>query len=149
MPATSGTHVPTSLAYLHELDTVLVQRGLGGGRFFGLEGFHPAERDGQGDGTFRWSTARASLTIPGGEDVALTVTGGRPVGAPPAEIVVRIGRQGGGAAPLIVAAASGMATGIYCRHITHLCHALVTIRSVCQGAWSGRGSEGRMSRCAA
>ena len=183
-PGLAGTHVPTSLAYLHELDTVLVQRGLGGGRrsssiaraihlwlargrpvffvftdrdffsffapelslaevgdaridllmlertrsrvprnavrgpirlrvfqvrrsdtpraavdigdptadvFFGLEGFHPAERDGQGDGTFRWSTARASLTIPGGEDVALTVAGGRPAGAPPAEIVVRMG----------------------------------------------------------
>ena len=53
--------------------------------FFGLEGFHPAARDGQGDGTYRWSTALATLTIPGGEDVALTVAGGRPAGAPPAE----------------------------------------------------------------
>ena len=31
-PGLAGTHVPTSLAYLHELDTVLVQRGPSGGR---------------------------------------------------------------------------------------------------------------------
>ena len=57
---------------------------------FGLEGFHTAERDGLGDGTFRWSRERASLTIPGGLDVALTVAGGRPAGVPPAEISVRM-----------------------------------------------------------
>ena len=56
--------------------------------FFGLEGFHTAERDGRGDGTFRWSGARASLTIPAGVEVALTVAGGRPAGVPPAEIRV-------------------------------------------------------------
>ncbi len=56
--------------------------------FFDLDGFHAAERDGQGDGTFRWSGERAALTIPGGVDVALTVAAGRPAGASPAEISV-------------------------------------------------------------
>lgn len=59
--------------------------------FFDLDGFHAAERDGQGDGTFRWSGERASLTIPGGVDVALTVAAGRPAGASPAEISVWMG----------------------------------------------------------
>ena len=176
----AGTHIPTSLAYLHDLDTVLVQGGnrrspsiakaihvwLAQGRpvflafterdffsffapefslaesghalidvrmleqtrsrapqtavrlpiglrlfqvvrrdaarvavdigdptadvVFDLEGFHTAERDGLGDGTFRWSSERASLTIPGRLDVALTVAGGRPAGVPPAEISVRM-----------------------------------------------------------
>ena len=180
-PDLAGTHVPTSLGYLHDLDTVLIQGGQDGGRrsasianaihswlaterpvffvfserdffsffapefslaesgdtqidllvleqtrskapqaavrpsirlrvfqvlrsgtdreainigdptddvFFGLEGFHVAERDDQGDGTFRWSRGRASLTIPGNVDVTLTVAGGRPTRAPPAEISV-------------------------------------------------------------
>ncbi len=56
--------------------------------FFELDGFHAAERDDRGDGTFRWSSQRASLTIPGGVEVAMTVAAGRPAGVPPAEIRV-------------------------------------------------------------
>ncbi len=185
-PGLAGTHVPTSLAYLHDLDTVLVQGSPGGGRrsssiaravhfwlargrpvffvfsdrdffsffapefsltgigrahidllmleqtrtrapqdavrppirlrvfqvrrtdtvpvavdvgdpaadvFFGLEGFHAAERDGWGDGTFRWSSERASFTIPAGVHAALTVAGGRPAGAPPAALRVWMGDE--------------------------------------------------------
>lgn len=180
-PRLAGTHVPTSLAYLHDLDTVLVHGGLGSDSrsasmaqairiwldsdrpvffvfsdrdffslfapefalaqigharvdlllleqprsrapqagvnpairmrvfrvlrsgadrsavdignaaddvFFGLEGLHAAETDGQADGTFRWSRRHASVRLPHAAHVAMTVAGGRPAGAPPAEISV-------------------------------------------------------------
>ena len=60
--------------------------------FFNVRGFYGAERDSTPDaGTFRWSTARAALTIPGGTGITLVVGGGRPEGAPPAELSVWIG----------------------------------------------------------
>ena len=42
---------------------------------------------------FRWTGARAALTLPGGAGVTLVVGGGRPAGTPPAEISVWVGEH--------------------------------------------------------
>ena len=57
--------------------------------FFDLRGFHGAERGAQEpDATFRWTSRRASFTLPASADVTLTVAGGRPAGVAPADISV-------------------------------------------------------------
>ena len=178
-PALAGTHVATSLAYLHDLDTVLVQRSnpnapllekailgwLSSGRpvflafaegddlrlpapylalseprpasvelpmleitrdrapravyrpriamrlwrvtrrrtpavdignppddtlLLTMRGFHGAEQDGRDDGTFRWTDAEATLAVPAGAEITLTVAGSRPDGVPPAEVSVLV-----------------------------------------------------------
>lgn len=53
---------------------------------FTMRGFHEAEPDTRGDGTFRWTSDEASLTVPAGAEVTLTVASTRPEGAPPAEV---------------------------------------------------------------
>ena len=61
---------------------------------YDLQGFHAGERDPDPAlGTFRWTGARASLTLPGGAGVTLVVAGGRPAGTPPAEISVWVGER--------------------------------------------------------
>ena len=56
-----------------------------------LEGFYAAEQD-PAAGPYRWSRELASFAIPAGDRVMLVVAGGRPAGAPPAEISVWTGR---------------------------------------------------------
>ena len=59
---------------------------------YDLRGFHGAERDAAGR-AFRWTGSRGSLTLPAGGAVTLVVAGGRPRGAPPAEIAVSVGER--------------------------------------------------------
>ena len=56
--------------------------------FFTLRGFHLPARHLGGDGTYRWTGSEASLVLPHGGEVELTVAGGRPAGVPPAELSV-------------------------------------------------------------
>ena len=58
--------------------------------FFTLRGFHGPERDTRADGTFRWTRDEASLAVPAGAEVTLTVASTRPDGAPPAEVSVLV-----------------------------------------------------------
>ena len=61
---------------------------------YDLRGFHAGERDRDPAlGTFRWTGGRASLTLPAGAGITLVVAGGRPAGAPPAEISVWVGER--------------------------------------------------------
>ena len=61
---------------------------------YDLRGFHAGEHDADPtQGTFRWTGARAALTLPGGAGVTLVVGGGRPAGTPPAEISVWVGEH--------------------------------------------------------
>ena len=53
---------------------------------FAMRGFHGPERDARADGTFRWTGAEASLAVPAGAEVTLTLAGSRPEGVPPAEV---------------------------------------------------------------
>ena len=55
-----------------------------------LEGFYAAEQD-PAAGPYRWTRDLASFAIPAGGRVMLVLAGGRPAGAPPAEISVWAG----------------------------------------------------------
>ena len=57
---------------------------------FTMRGFHGPERDTRADGTFRWTGGEASLAVPAGTEVTLTVASTRPEGAPPAEVAVLV-----------------------------------------------------------
>ena len=57
---------------------------------FTMRGFHGPERDTRADGTFRWTGAEASLAVPAGAEVTLTVASTRPEGVPPAEVAVLV-----------------------------------------------------------
>ena len=57
---------------------------------FTMRGFHGPERDTRADGTFRWTGGEASLAVPAGAEVTLTVASTRPEGAPPAEVAVLV-----------------------------------------------------------
>ena len=59
---------------------------------YDLRGFHGSERD-QAGRAFRWTGSRVSLTLPAAGAVTLVVGGGRPPGAPPAEIAVSVGER--------------------------------------------------------
>ena len=62
---------------------------------FAMRGFYGPERDARADGTFRWTGAEASLAVPAGADVTLTLAGARPEGVPPAQVSVLVdGRTG-------------------------------------------------------
>ena len=56
-----------------------------------LTGFYAAEQD-PAAGPYRWTREVASFAVPAGGRVMLVVAGGRPAGAPPAEISVWAGR---------------------------------------------------------
>ena len=58
--------------------------------FFVTRGFHEAERDTRSDGTFRWTGAEASLAVPAGAEVTLTLAGARPEGVAAAEVAVLV-----------------------------------------------------------
>lgn len=53
-----------------------------------LRGFHLPARRGRSEETYRWTGAEASLVLPHGGGVELTVAGSRPDGVPPAELSV-------------------------------------------------------------
>ena len=57
---------------------------------FTMRGFHGPERDTRADGTFRWTGSEASLAVPPGAEVTLTVASTRPEGAPQAEVSVLV-----------------------------------------------------------
>ena len=57
-----------------------------------LTGFYAAEQD-PAAGPYRWTREVASFAVPAGGRVMLVVAGGRPAGAPPAEISVWAGRH--------------------------------------------------------
>ena len=57
-----------------------------------LSGFYAAEQD-PAAGPYRWTREVASFAVPAGGRVMLVVAGGRPAGAPPAEISVWAGRH--------------------------------------------------------
>ena len=59
---------------------------------YDLRGFHGSERDPAGR-AFRWTGSRVTLSLPAGGAVTLVVGGGRPPGAPPAEIAVSVGER--------------------------------------------------------
>ena len=58
--------------------------------FLTMRGFHGPEPDQRADGTFRWTGPEASLAVPSGGEVTLTLAGARPDGVPPAEVSVLI-----------------------------------------------------------
>jgi hypothetical protein len=57
---------------------------------FTMRGFHGPEADTRGDGTFRWTGGEASLMVPAGAEVTLTVASTRPEGAPPADVTLLV-----------------------------------------------------------
>ncbi|MCY4662029.1 MAG: hypothetical protein OXF93_19820 [Acidobacteria bacterium] len=57
---------------------------------FTMRGFHGPEQDTRADGTFRWTGAEASLAVPAGAEVTLTLASARPEGVPPAEVAVLV-----------------------------------------------------------
>ena len=56
--------------------------------FYTLRGFHLPERHVRGEETYRWTGSEASLVLPHGGGIELTVAGVRPAGLPPAELNV-------------------------------------------------------------
>ena len=56
--------------------------------FYTLRGFHLPERHVRGEETYRWTGSEASLVLPYGGGIELTVAGIRPAGLPPAELNV-------------------------------------------------------------
>ncbi len=56
---------------------------------YDLRGFHAAESTPEGT-TFRWTGPVASLRVPAGDEITLTLDGGRPEGVPPAEVGIRL-----------------------------------------------------------
>ena len=59
--------------------------------FYSLRGFHLPARHARSGETYRWTGAEASLVLPYGGEVELTVAGGRPAGVSPAELSVWAG----------------------------------------------------------
>ena len=56
--------------------------------FFSLRGFHSPERHVSLNETFRWTGPQASLTLPSGGGIELTIGSGRPARVPPPEVSV-------------------------------------------------------------
>ena len=61
---------------------------------FTMRGFYEPESDARADGTFRWTGAEASLAVPSGTRITLTLAGARPEGVPPAEISLLVNGRG-------------------------------------------------------